>query len=358
MKLVILLALSLFSQVAYSQTQDQNPDSGPVKLLHFINGKPYVDVPELLEWPTTNGEDYLNLTEKTANFLNDFHGEFNNCDISLTTQGNYLGALTELWKKYLDSFSDSEKPQNWFIFGGTPVALEQIEENKLQVGNMIFRCRPSVVINNWSVLEKLKAKDLLEEDPKLFSKVSHYVLIVKKGNPKKIKSLWDLAKPDVHFVTPSPTRESNSFAFTVKLLFRLAQMNNQAKYVMKEEDFIKKMFNHPNNQKSYKWVASDIFMHRGMPWSIWYGKGDVGFMPFQMAKYTIETFPDKFEMVTIPNTENDKIFGSSNYNGRLFLGKIKGNWNKKQIELRDQFLSMLFTSDTTKILKKHGLERD
>jgi hypothetical protein len=54
-----------------------------------IKGTPVIDSPPLLEWPHDVPDTPPNLTEPTANTLVDLHAQITNCDIVLSTAGNY-----------------------------------------------------------------------------------------------------------------------------------------------------------------------------------------------------------------------------------------------------------------------------
>lgn len=61
-----------------------------------ITGKPVVDLPKLLVWPQYGNTVKPDITEPAVNTLNDLTGNIRDCDIMLSTAGNYHLALTEL----------------------------------------------------------------------------------------------------------------------------------------------------------------------------------------------------------------------------------------------------------------------
>src|SRR5271169_1619619 len=69
-----------------------------------ITGVPVIDSPRILNWPTDGGNQEPSLGEPTANLVNDLHAEINQCDMVLTTAGNYHMALKDLWSLYLTKF--------------------------------------------------------------------------------------------------------------------------------------------------------------------------------------------------------------------------------------------------------------
>jgi hypothetical protein len=59
-----------------------------------ITGRPIIDMPQLLEWPTDRGVVEPSLNDPTSNTLFDLHGETSFCDLLLSTEGNYHPACT------------------------------------------------------------------------------------------------------------------------------------------------------------------------------------------------------------------------------------------------------------------------
>ena len=54
-----------------------------------ITGVSVIDTPKILEWPADTGNQEPSLSEPTANLFNDLHAEISQCDMVLTTAGNY-----------------------------------------------------------------------------------------------------------------------------------------------------------------------------------------------------------------------------------------------------------------------------
>jgi hypothetical protein len=176
-----------------------------------ITRKPVIDLPPLLHWPADAKEASPNITELTANTATDLHGNVGQCDLVLSTAGNYHMALRDLWGLYLAKFPAGAAPANWFYSTSPPIAAEQITHQQLQLGNISLGCRPSVAVAPKPVIDKLIAAGITEGQPLGVFENRGNVMLVKKGNPKKIRSVWDLAKPGVRVVTPNPEFEKGTF---------------------------------------------------------------------------------------------------------------------------------------------------
>lgn len=355
--LFIIFSISsqfFFLNTIHAEVEANSPS--PELLLTKITGKPIFDSPKLLNWPLEHGDSSLNISEPTSNILHDFHGDINDCEMSLSTQGSFHSALAEIWPKYLALFPKTAPLKDWFYFGGIPVAEKQISSGFIQVGNFKVRCKPQVVIVNLREITKLKEKGYLDNDYIPFAKVRSYVLLVKKRNQKKIKTIWDLARSNIRVVTPSPIYEPGSFAFTLKILHRMAQLDKLNSNGISADQFIDKIFNTKNNKKNIKWLAVSSLTHRGVPWSIAYGRGDVSLLPYQMAKDIVMLFPNLFEIIELRNGKSETLFPTY-HNADLFIARIKGNWTNRQKEAQKKLVDILLSSEFTTILSKYGLDR-
>ena len=90
-----------------------------------ITGSPVIDRPTLLEWPKDNPPAVPDLTEPTSNRLWDFHASIDDCDMVLSTAGNYHMALRDLWfDHYLPRFAPPDL-RNWYYTTSPPISAQQ-----------------------------------------------------------------------------------------------------------------------------------------------------------------------------------------------------------------------------------------
>jgi len=71
-----------------------------------ITGKPVINTPAILEWPVDGGAKTPTLHNPSADTLYDLHGNVGNCDLVLSTEGNYYMALHDVWPVFLDKFKN------------------------------------------------------------------------------------------------------------------------------------------------------------------------------------------------------------------------------------------------------------
>lgn len=328
-----------------------------------ITGSPVVVSPEgLLDWPQDFEQTNPYLTEPTANRLNDFHGEIDNCDIVLSTAGNYHMALREIWQVFLKDYAADLGIKNWFYTTSPPVPVEQVQNKVMQFGNLTSHCVPQVAVGPGKLIEKMVSLGLTEGEPVPVVKNYGNVIFVKKGNPKHIKTVWDLGRPDVTLVTPNPTMEAGSFANFSGSIYDIAANDPNKPKNMSAEQLFDKIFNGDQKNcggkgRKCKWVTGKRIMHREQPWAVANGKADAGFIFYHLALYFVRTFPDQFEIVSLGGTADKPEPVAGNKVAVLQAVRVKGDWNETQLKARDKLMEALASPQAAEILAKHGMSQ-
>jgi hypothetical protein len=320
-----------------------------------IQGKPVIDAPELLEWPYDGGTLVPNLNDPTSNTLHDFHAGLSSCELVLSSEGNYHPALRDVWPIFLAKFKDRPL-QNWFYTTSPPVAVPQLNNQVVQFGNLYASCRPQVVVATGKVMKRLEERGYCEGPPYPLYKDRGSVILVKKGNPKNIHTVWDLGRVDVHFVSPNPELEPGAFANYAGTIHNVAKNDRNPPKHMTAEKLIDSIFDGAS-QNPQKWLAGPRIHHRDIPWSIAYGRADAGLILYHLGLYITQTFPDKFEAVPLGGTVADPQPLKGTTIDTRFVVRIKGEWTPRQIEVREKLVQTLLSSDFTRILEKRGMMR-
>ena len=341
-----------------------------------ISGSYTIDKPQLLEWPLDRpitDPKYLktDLSEPTANNINDLHANISKCDdinVVLSTAGNYHMALRELWyEHYLPN--NSELIGNWFYTTSPPISPDQIELKMLTFGNIRLECRPIIAVGPRPLMETLAGKNFLESDPIAVIKNQGNVILVKKDNPKKIKTIWDLGRKDIKVVTSNPDTENGSFTNYSDSIYNIALNDPNKPANWTAERLFNSIFNsekqfrnHPNkhenksnHRKQTKWLAGKRIHHREVPWSIAYGQADAGLIFYHLALYMVKTFPDKFDIVPLGGTVDNPEPVAGNKQATLFIAPINGELTTEQRMARDALINAYQSSKFEEILIKHGL---
>ncbi|MBF0506244.1 MAG: substrate-binding domain-containing protein [Nitrospirae bacterium] len=320
-----------------------------------ITGKPVIDAPQLLEWQTDQGTVTPALYDPTSNILLDLHGVISSCDLVLSTEGNYYPALHDIWPIFLSKFSDPPL-QNAFYTTSPPITFDQIKNQILQFGNLYITCRPSVAVATKAAIDKLVDAGYTEGPVYPLYQDRGAVILVKKGNPKHIHSVWDLGRKDVRLVMPNPVIESGAFGSYLGTLYGIATHDKQPPKQMTAESLINTIFNSAGDDP-YKWLAGARIHHRDLPWSVAYGKADAAIILYHLGLFTWQSFPDTFDIVPLGGTVADPQPLMGTVIRTRFIVRIKGNWSARQLEAREKLIETLLSPDFTTILEKRGLLR-
>jgi len=149
-----------------------------------ITGAPVIDSPSLLDWPADGGYQEPSLGEPTANLVNDLHAGISQCDMVLTTAGNYHTALKELWDLYLMKFPADDPLRNWYYTTSPPIAKQQITNSLVQFGNVKARCRPQIAVGPKALVDSLVSAEFSVGGAVPIGKTRGNVLLV-NGTPRK-----------------------------------------------------------------------------------------------------------------------------------------------------------------------------
>jgi hypothetical protein len=328
-----------------------------------ITGTPHIVTPEtLLDWPSDFPGTIPDLTEPTANRLNDLHGQVGQCDIVLSTAGNYHMALRELWQHYLSENAQTLDIKTWYYTTSAPISPKQIRNRTVQFGNLNMNCVPQVAVGPGKLMQKLAKQKVTDGKPVKIFKNYGNVLFVKKGNPKNIKSVWDLGRPDVTLVTSNPKFEAGSLGNFASSIYEIAKHDPNPPPGMTADKLFDSIFNSKQDNcgvsgNKCKWVSGKRIMHREQPWAVNAGKADAGIIFYHLALYFTRTFPDKFEIVPLGGDVQHPQPLKGNKVAVLQAVRIKGGWSAKQLGAQNSLMEALQSETFTEILQKHGLRR-
>jgi len=328
-----------------------------------ITGKAHIVSPEtLLNWPGDFQGVTPYLTEPTANRLTDLHGQIGQCDMVLSTAGNYHMALREMWQSYLSENAKELDIKTWFYTTSPPISPKQVVNKTVQFGNLNLNCVPQVSVGPKKLMKKLTKLKVTDGKPVKIIKNYGNVIFVKKGNPKNIKSVWDLGRSDVTLVTPNQKMEAGSFGNFSGTIYNIAKSDPNPPAGMTAEKLFDSIFNHDqsncgNNDSKCSWVSGKRIMHREQPWAVNSGAADAGLIFYHLALYFTRTFPDKFEIIPLGGTAEKPKPVKGNKVGVLQAVKIKGDWSANQKSAQEKLIEAFQSDDFTKVLTKHGIRR-
>lgn len=135
--------------------------------------------------------------------MTDFHGDPAGADLVVFASGNEWFAMPAV----LAAFQRAHPEVRKIFYETLPpgVLAAQMRAGAIQVGEFTLSVQPDVFISGKRRMEAEVSEDLVDRPVVFASNVLS--IIVKNGNPKNVKSLWDLQRPDVRVAMPNPKTE-------------------------------------------------------------------------------------------------------------------------------------------------------
>ena len=289
---------------------------------------------DYLEWPNERiGDDrFHSWFHPGSNICLDFHGDPVNAQLVVLSDGNHHMALGDC----LTLFSIQNNSLSGIFYATTPPGpiANILRAGGLQMGNLTISVCSHVFISPPKVLDGLVRDGLLSRHAP-FVRNQGNVLLVKKGNPKKILQISDLARKDVRLFLSNPDTEKVSFSAYYDTLKALS--SNQAGFP--DEKINKGQV-----------VFGKLIHHREAPQAVAGDLADAAMVFYHLALRYIRIFPDLFEMVPLggsietPRPRPGNIISSTH----LALVGDGGEWGKK-------FAAFLKTDQAADIYLHHGL---
>ena len=320
-----------------------------------ITGTPKIVGPNILMWPRDLPGGAPNLTERTSNTVWDLHARIHDCDMVLSTSGNYHMALRDLWFDfYLPAMKTAGYPlRTWYYTTSPPISPLQIANKRVTVGNVRGRCAPQIAVGPRPVMNELIAAGVTEGEPVAIIRNRGNVLLVQAGNPLNIQSIWDLEKTGVRVATSHPTNEPGSFGNYAESIYNIA-FNDSLPNSGKAEVLFNSIF---NSATVDKWVTGRRIHHREVPWLIARNRADVAPIFYHLALFAKLTFPNKFDIVPLGGTVDMPKPLPGNRVGTLFAVKIAGTWSTKQRLAQSSLMDNFQSANFSLILEKYGIDR-
>ena len=322
----------------------------------IITGRPVIDGPATLNWPSDWDEQEPSLGEPTANLVNDLHADISQCEMVLSTSGNYHMALRELWALYLESFPPDDPVRNWVYTTSPPIAKLQIESGLVRFGNFMARARPQVAVGPGELARSLSDAGLTMGELLPMCKSRGNVMLVKKGNPENILTVWDLNRNGIRLITPNPVSEAGSFRLYSGSLYHIAGNDKNHLSGISAGSLFDSIFNGAGDVPG-KWLCGKRVHHRETPWSVAYGRADAGIIFYHLARHLKKIFPDLFDIVPLGGTVEEPDPCPGNQAETLYAARIRGDWSPKQLKATERLMAMFQSEEFTTILKNNGLSR-
>lgn len=288
-----------------------------------------------LSWPyegaTPPDNDIARFAQPASNICLDFHGDPRAAQLVVFSDGNHHMALAEA----LSLFRSKYPAVNDIFYATTPprAIVETLESGAILLGNFRLSVTPHVFISPAPVLERLH-KDGYVRNHRPFVTSRGSVMLVRKGNPKRITGVADLAREDVRIFLSNPTTETVSYEAYAATLRRIAAREGL------NFDFLDVA---PGS--SPRVVYGDCIHHREAPQCLADDRADVVVIYYHLALRYTRIFSNLFEMVAL-TVDDDP----AQVIGTIHIGLVNGGgeWGCRLIEF-------LLGEKVAAVYRHHGL---
>ena len=288
------------------------------------------------------------------NVLEDGHGQIRNFDLLVTTAGNFNVFLNFIMTQRILQMFPNIANGSWYYTTSPPIAGQQIPNARMTFGNVQFNGVPSVAMGPNGHLNGLISNGFNEGSA--VSLLSNWgnVLMVKKGNPKNIQSVWDLKRSSVKVGTSNPI-EAGSFGNYSSSIHNIAfwdvynQTGDVDDALEAADDLFDTVFNKKDNATSNnpKWFVGERIMHRHSPQLLADDVVDVVPLFYHLAQTAInrtELGSQLFEIVPLGGTvanPNPLVGNRVGTMRALKINQATGGFSAAQLQNRDDFFDTI-----------------
>ena len=213
----------------------------------------------------------------------DLFGDINDPQLVVFFAGNQFMCLDDLMAAFKKAY-----PQYQRIFAETlppGILAKQIDSGDVTIGNMHITLKPDIYTAGKSQIDQMQA---------LFTKTAPYAynsiaIMVRKGNPKNITGLKDLARADIRVSMPNPQWEG------------IAKRIEEA-YVKAGGEELRKAIMETKVKDSTTFLTQ--IHHRQSPMRILYNQSDAAPVWYSEVYYQ-KMINNPVDMVEVPATENN-----------------------------------------------------
>jgi len=171
------------------------------------------------------------------------------------------------------------------FYATTPprILIEAMARGRLELGNLSLSVEPHAFISPIDVLDDLHRGGAVGE-PTVFAASRGTAILVRKGNPRAVRTMSDLMRPDVRLALSNPVTEQASFAvYAAAIAAHCAAAGSSAAAVT-------------DRLRGDAVVKSRVIHHREIPELLAAGHADASLVYTHLALRYARVFPDLFEM--------------------------------------------------------------
>jgi len=295
-----------------------------------------------LQWPLESAKQDENLnrwSHAESNLCLDFHGDPIKANLTIFSDGNHHMAL----ETCLKTFCANEVALEDIFYATTPPAVitSVLKKGHIVLGNLTLSKLPDVFISPPEIMDKLAGDGLIDSHEK-FIKSKGNVLLVRKGNPKNIKTIEDLIREDVRLFISNPVTEKASHEVYKEALLKFSAEHSIECLFEKLEKHI---------------VYGERIHHREAPQCLYDDRADVAIIYYHLALRYTRIFPDDFEIIYLQGSQQNFESSNDNVCTDYHIGLVSNNTSIEGRMWADKFLNYMFSEEATQFYINHGLQR-
>ena len=288
-------------------------------------------------------------SQARSNLCLDFHGDPARAQLVVFSDGNHHMALAEC----VEAFVRRSPGLHDVFYTTTPpsVYLAWMRTGELNLGNLTLRVRPNVVIGPREVVERLHAEGETGA-PVVFARSRGNAYLVRAGNPRGIRGVADLLRPDVIPFMSNPETEAASYGVYRDTMLATARI--QGLDVGALERRLSGVTGKAGEGGAI--VFGERIHHREAPQALVDGKADVAMVYYHLALRYVRVFPGKFEIVCEgwgPQGEEESVEGAP-VEGMVVTEYVVAP-ARRTGEWGEAFVGFMGSDEVVAIYGRHGI---
>ncbi len=271
-----------------------------------------------------------------SNCVLDFHGDPVKAQLVVFSDGNHHMALLDALNAFHGRYPEIED----IFYATTPPhpILNILRKGAIRMGNWSISIQPHVFLSPSAVMDQLASEGRINSH-QLLANNQGSVLLVPKGNQKRITSIADLMRPDVRLFISNPDTETVSYTGYRQTLEGAARRQG-----IDVREFCDAVFGDTI-------VQGQCIHHREAPEALAAGHVDAAMVYYHLALRYTRIFPDRFDFIPLGGTREDPRPYPENCISDTHIGLVGdgGKWGQRLV-------SFMLGSTTAAIYGAHGLK--
>jgi hypothetical protein len=261
------------------------------------------NVPEPLVWPVvTKVPPDLRAFAGHTDTVPDIVGRIGAPpSLVIFTEGNHLMVLLgedivgafPAWAKSQPQYADLDLENILVVTLPQPIVVQMIRTGGIALGNLMLEVSrrsgfyPDIVMAGPEPLREVRWLGVIEPQARFFSRNRGPALLVRKGNPRGIHALTDVAHIGARIALPDATEAAARVRYRAAIEGLIGKPASDAVFAAEVSGFPGRLG----------------IVHRDLPEMVARGYADVAFTQYHLVSYWTQIFPRHFELVPVAGAE-------------------------------------------------------